>query len=538
MALNVWLSNNCVRYYPDSPAKQARTLQLDTALNERSSFQVLLRHDGMMPQQVSLSIEGPADWQIRVRRVGYIPVCHLNTYPLPVADEDVEGRTQIPGYVPDPLFDEQEIILPGQETHAFWISIKPGENATAGTYDLTVLVQPEKGRTRKLHSLLNLHPIRLNARKDFNITHWFYADSISAWYKLTPFSEKFWSLCEKFIANYAQHGLDTLYVPVFTPPLDGVKLPTQLLSVQKTGENTYCFDWTSVKRWLAMARRYGITHFEWTHPFTQWGVEYAIRIYADQGLDEKLLWPADTKATSETYREFLQQYLPELHKFLQQEKILDCSFFHVSDEPHGEAHLENYRQARQLLREIAPWMKTMDALTDITYARQKITDLPVPSITTALSFIAEDLDCWCYYCCGPRGPYLNRLMDTPLAKIAMHGFLFYRWPFKGFLHWGYNYWFRSQTRELLDVYTRQDGGKWPGWAFGDTTVVYPGPDGPIDSIRWEIFAESLQDYQLLQTLQLDRNDEMLKALHSFADFPKKASWRQNIRKRLLTSIQP
>ena len=536
MALKVWLSENSRRYYPDSEAQQCRTLRIDTALNERSSFQVLLREDRPVPQKVSVSVQGPSGWQLRVRRVGYIPVAHLNTYSAPIADADVEGRNQIPGYVPDPLFDEQEMLLPGQETHAFWVSVRPGDDAVAGDYDLTVSITPEKGRVRKRHARLRLHPVRLEPRRNFNITHWFYADSIFAWYKLRPFSEEFWQLCEKFIANYADHGLDTLYVPAFTPPLDGVKLPTQLLKVQKTGSASYRFDWSDVKRWIGLARRYGITHFEWTHPFTQWGVEHAIRIYADQGQDETLLWPADTKATSDTYRAFLKQYLPELHRFLQQEGLLENSFFHVSDEPHGEAHLQNYRQARELLREIAPWMKTMDALTDITYGRLKITDMPVPSISTALSFIQEGLDCWCYYCCGPRGPYLNRLLDTPLAKIAMHGFLFYRWPFHGFLHWGYNYWFRSQTRELVDVYTCQDGGKWPGWAFGDTTMVYPGPDGPLDSIRWEIFAEALQDYRLLQTVNLDRNDKLLQALRSFADFPKHASWRRNARRRLLQSF--
>ena len=33
---------------------------------------------------------------------------------------------------------------------------------------------------------------------------------------------------------------------------------------------------------------------------------------------------------------------------------------------------------------------------------------------------------------------------------------------------------------------------------GDPFVVYPGPDGPVDSLRWEVFAASLQDYALLQ----------------------------------------
>jgi len=45
------------------------------------------------------------------------------------------------------------------------------------------------------------------------------------------------------------------------------------------------------------------------------------------------------------------------------------------------------------------------------------------------------------------------LMETPLPKTAMHGFLFYRWPFEGFLHWGYNCWYERQTRTLIDPFT-------------------------------------------------------------------------------------
>ena len=116
----------------------------------------------------------------------------------------------------------------------------------------------------------------------------------------------------------------------------------------------------------------------------------------------------------------------------------------------------------------------------------------------------------------------------------MHGFLFYRWPFRMFLHWGYNYWYESQTRHLIDPFTVQDGLAWQrGWAYGDPFVVYPGPSGPIDSMRWEIFGESLQDYRLLQTLGIDRGDPLLAGVRSFDEFPKTETWRREARARLL-----
>ena len=176
----------------------------------------------------------------------------------------------------------------------------------------------------------------------------------------------------------------------------------------------------------------------------------------------------------------------------------------------------------------------MDALSDIRYGREKVTDMPVPSIRAALDFVAEGIPCWCYYCCGPRGRFVQRLLDTPLPKIRMNGWLFYRWPLKGFLHWGYNYWYQSQTRLKVDPYSVQDGLKWPGWAYGDPFQVYPGAEGPVDSIRWEVFAESLADYALLQTLGVPRDHPLLSDLKSFEDFPKCADWILAARRKLLT----
>ena len=215
----------------------------------------------------------------------------------------------------------------------------------------------------------------------------------------------------------------------------------------------------------------------------------------------------------------------------------------------GPAHAESYQRisgvqvawacdlveskARAMLRELAPWMRVADALSDIRYGREGLTDIPIPSINTANEYSKEGIPAWTYYCCGPRGRYLNRFMDTPLPKIRMNGWLFYALGAEGFLHWGYNYWFKSQTRTLIDPFTEQAGAAWPGLAYGDTFVVYPGPDGPLDSIRWEVFAESLQDYALLQSAGVQRGDPRLAALRDYNDFPKNAAWINQLRAELI-----
>ncbi|HYF52301.1 MAG TPA: DUF4091 domain-containing protein [Planctomycetota bacterium] len=527
-SVSAWLVTTLERVYPRTPATRRSELNIDAARGERVSFQVAIRNEAVRDTKIKLALNAPDAFAVRIRHAGYVPLPHINTEtPL----HEVEGARFLPGLVPDPLFDGDTIHAGPAETHAFWCNLTVPRDAEPGLQTIVAEVRRDSEKIASLKVLLRVHPLELRPRENFPVVQWFYADSLCDYYKVEPFEDRFWSVVTPYMRNLVEHFQDTIYAPIFTPPLDGVKRPTQLLKVSRSGGN-YRFEWSDVRRWVQLARSVGIRNFEWTHFFTQWGVKHAIRIYEKKNGEDRLLWDPETEATSTTYRKFLAQFLPEFQRFLQEEHLLANSFFHVSDEPHGD-HIHNYKKARALLKELAPWMRTMDALSDIEFGRQGLTDLPIPSISTTLDYMKEKIPCGTYYCCGPRGRYLNRLMDTPLAKIRMNGWLFYRFQPALFLHWGYNYWYKSQTREMIDPYTVSDGLKWPGWAYGDTFCVYPGEKVPVDSIRWEVFAESMQDFALLQTAGVDPDAALLKQIASFEDFPKSAAWITKARKAVL-----
>ncbi len=530
MSFKCWLQDCHIRVFPDRNSIRTVPLVLDIARGEATAFQfVVANSDHDKVPRITVIAEGPAGISLRIRRVGFVPLPHFNTN---VPDDERDGVGRIPGFVPDPLFDEHEALLAPLETVSFWISVRSTPSVNPGRHPVFIRVESDGKTVARLTTAIHVYPITAQPRRNFPVLQWFYIDAILDWYRLQPFEEKFWTILAAYMADLPAHGQDTIYAPVFTPPLDGVKRPSQLLHVRRRGQR-YEFDWTNVKRYTDLATRQGIRNFEWTHFFTQWGVRHAIRIYEGHGENEQLLWPPETTALSPAYRNFLSQFLPEFHTFLKREKLLDRSFFHVSDEPHGDDVLANYKAARSLLLELAPWIKTMDALSEISYGRDKVTDMPIPSIQVTRQFMEEKIPCFTYFCCGPRGRYLNRLLDTPLVKIRMSGWLFHRFKTLGFLHWGYNYWYQSQTRNLIDPFCESAGRAWPGWAYGDTFVVYPGSDGPIDSLRWEIFGLSLQDQALLQTLRIQPDDKELKAFKDFDDFPKSLPAYLKLRKSLL-----
>ena len=60
------------------------------------------------------------------------------------------------------------------------------------------------------------------------------------------------------------------------------------------------------------------------------------------------------------------------------------------------------------------------------YGKRGLTDIPIPMVNAAQAYIDAKIPHWVYYCCAPQGPWLNRFLDTPLPKIRMSGWLFYR----------------------------------------------------------------------------------------------------------------
>ena len=525
-----WLQSSLERVYPRSRPRPGTSLDMLAARNERLSFQTCVHNATVQAPLVRVEVADPLDLEVQVRRVGCVPIPH---HSADTPEQEIEGMEHVPGYVPDPLFPEQEGRIGPYETMAFWVTVTVPDDVRPGPRQLVVRWTVEDEAPVEMPVQVDVRPFTNRPLDGFPVMHWFYADALCDWYGVEPFEDRFWDIVKPYMRNLVTHGNNCQYVPVFTPPTDGVKRPTQLLGVRETEPGTYEFDWSDVRRWTKLAQECGAQSFEWTHLFWQWGVKHALRIYRSNRDPESLLWPPETGATSDVYRNFLAQFLPRFREFLEAEDLLERSYFHLSDEPHGDEHVENYRQARAMLRELAPWMKVADALSDIRFGLEGLTDYPIPVLSAAKEFLDAGIPAWTYYCCGPRGEYTNRLIDTPLVKIRMTGWLFHRLRAGGFLHWGYNYWYKSQTQQMIDPFTELGGGMWPGWASGDPFVVYPGANGPIDALRWEVFAESLQDLALLRTAGIDPDDPLLNGLDGYDRFPRDENWIRQARAQLL-----
>ena len=538
-----WLETSLTRVFPNSAPGSAAPLKLLAARNERISFQACARNLRIGMIRVKASVQGADDWKPMVRRVGFVPLQGLNT---DVPKDEIDGIGYVPGLVPDPLYPEDSAWVGPEANCAFWISLAIPKDAQTGIRRLTVRLTVEdefnfpgwkgaKPFSIELPVEVDVRPLVIKPRKDFPVTHWLNVESIWDWHKIEPFCERFWELADAYVSDLTAHGVDVIYSPIFNNRHEIMPRPGQLLRVRKTAEDSWEFDFSDVRRWIRMALKNGASYVEWPHFFTPAPTsgKYPQRIFERWDKTGDLLWPPEISAVGDTYRAFLTQFIPRFKQVLEEEKVLDRSLFHCADEPDGDAQIADYRKARGLLKELAPWMKVMDAMSDPSFATNRLTDMPVPSIVTAPLFTKAGCPAWTYFCCGPRGRFLQRLLDTPLPKLRMAGWLFFKLGAKGFLHWGHNYWYVFCTGTMGDPFHDSANGAWPGLPYGDPFVVYPGADGPISSIRWEVFSESLQDYALLQSAGMKPDDPLLASLENYETFPKSEDWLKAARKKIL-----
>jgi len=534
--IEFWLETSLKRVYPNSLAGDAAPLSLLAARNQKISFQACFGNRKINSVRMRCEVIGAPDgWGVRVRRVGFVPFRNFNTY---TPADELEGVGHLPGMCPDPLYPETTAHVGPKSNGVFWISLRVPVSAATGSHRLQVRLTFEdefsytdwvrgKPWSVDLDAIVEVVPFVIKRRTDFPVTQWISADSIWEYYKIEPCGERFWELVRAYIADVVDHNVDVVYTPLINNRHELLKRPAQLLRVKRVATDRYEFDFTDVRKWVRIAIESGANFVEWPHFFTPAPTsgKYPQRIYhRDANGIGDLLWPPETSATGPLYRKFLEQFIPQFKAFLEEEGVLAKSLFHCADEPDGDVQMADYRKARALLKELAPWMKVMDAMSDPRFATDKLSDMPVPSIATAPAFTAAGCPAWVYFCCGPREKFLQRLLDTPLAKIRMSGWLFYRLGAKGFLHWGHNYWFQFCTDKIGDPFNDAAVGAWPGLPAGDPFVVYPGADGPLDSIRWEVFAESLQDYAILQSAGVKPDDPMLAAIKDYREFPKSEAW--------------
>lgn len=452
-----------------------------------------------------------------------------------------------PGLYPDLLLPVDGPISPSKQWQSVWITVNAEKQAVpSGQYSIKLAFKEQDSGEVLASETFDLTVIDEKLPEQSLIhTMWFHTDCLATWYEDEVFSEAHWDRIQQYVKTAVDHGINMILTPIFTPPLDtqvGGERPTvQLVDVVKTGDK-YQFGFDKLKRWVELCRANGVKYFEFAHLFTQWGAKHAPKIMAVENGEEKRIFGWETDATGPEYENFLDQFLPELVSFVRENGLENCSYFHVSDEPREE-HLEFYENASRILNKHLKDFPIIDALSSYAFYEKGLVKKPIPASNHIEPFLDNNVpDLWTYYCCSQYKKVANRFFAFPSARSRILGIQLYKYKIQGFLQWGYNFWYSQYSVRPIDPFKVTDAGK--AFPSGDPFIVYPGEDGPLESIRSEVFYDALQDLRALILLEekIGREEvirlleEGLESPITFSEYPRDDQWllqkREQINKLL------
>lgn len=565
MEIEFFLSSSLEKVFPCSrPAEQERGAVLSVWRGARAAVQLVYRVQndvrGQLIPSFALEITG-GPVQPSLRSVELVP-SELPCYEG--ADENYLSTE--PGLYPDllrPLEGNLLHPIPNQY-RSVWMSWEIPMDAEPGTYTvsitaraleewrtpLDVLVRNPDAPRQVFENQLTLRVCRaeLPPQKLLH-TEWFYADCLASYYQVEPLSERHWEIIDRFIGEAARHGINMLLTPVFTPPLDtavGHERPTVQLVEVFEEDGRFRFGFEKLERWTALCRKHGIPNLEITHFFTQWGAEATPKIMAHTKEGYQRIFGWDVPAADPKYREFLKAFIPALRARLEELGFdRDHVWFHLSDEPATDK-LDSYHAARRQVVDLLEGCLVIDALSDVQFYREGLIKIPVPAINHIRPFLEEGIEgLWSYYCCSQYRQVPNRFFAMPSARNRIMGVLWYLNRIAGFLHWGFNFYYRQYSLGNINPFQVTDAGH--AFPSGDPFLVYPGEEGePLSSIRAEVQDDAQLDLRALQLLESLAGREMVEQLVeqeagmscvAFEEYPRDARFLLALRERVAGEIE-
>lgn len=508
----------------------------NTALcGERFCFQVAYRSIGKTLYDLHYETEGCEKEKIQVFSVQEVPC----SYPVAENSDDY-FLTKTPCMMPDVLapVSTAGIVAKSGLWQSFFIvldEVQPGIHLLKFS-----IFDREGGLLGETAYTLRVSKKRL-PENELICSYWMHYDCLADRYGLPLFSKAYNEVLRSFVCSAVKHGLTMLLTPLFTPPLDTEpgkeRMTVQLIDVEKR-ESGYTFGFERLRHFFAFAQDCGVKYFEMSHLFSQWGAKYAPKIVAKYKGEIRRIFGWDTEALSEDYKEFLSQFLPKLRQWLIENGYYELCYFHISDEPSAEA-FGHYRECHAFVKQFLPDAKFTDALSEYKFYKEKLVDFPFVALDATDTFLQKKAkDYFVYYCTQQRDRFVsNRFLSLPLERVRVLGMQMYLNDVRGFLHWGYNYYYSFFSRKLIDPFAVTDCMGY--FQSGDAFTVYPGDSGALESVRGEAFLAGIQDFCALRLLEKQIGRKKVCAFleenglcRNFTDYPKNVLWLIGLRKKI------
>ena len=464
----VWEANATTKVLPQQEPPRAResAVRVSCAGNEYEPFQIVLRPSRALKDlQVSLSdLKGPAvisGDSVSVRLVGTVPV----TEPT--------GPDCLPGEYPDPLMPLEAGSIPADRNTALWFTVYVADGAAPGEYAGSLTIAPSGEKPLQIPLKLRVWGFSLPVIPHLQTAYGCDVDTLCRWQGVTEDEDKK-KVADLAWQNFLRHRVSPFswrrYWDIGEEVKDGVlKLD---FTDYDAGHDT----------WLPLVSAFNVPGC--------WMRGVARRGFGEEG-----------------YPELKKQFLRQVADHLKAKGWFEKGYNYIFDEPDEDKYADVIAESR-IWREAAPGLRIL--LTEQPEpALEGWVDIWTPVLDAYNEFTCKAAqkkgdEVWWYVCMGPKHPFPNNFIDYPAIDHRILHWMNWKYGVTGVLYWQTTYW-KGDPWETPMSYA--DDGK--PFGNGDGRLLYPGVrkpaetpviTGPMDSVRWEMIREGIEDYDYLMML--------------------------------------
>jgi hypothetical protein len=448
-------------------------------------------------------------------------------------------------YIPDPLPSYQPQVVEPHVNHPIWITIYVPKDATAGRYQGEILIKPSNAPETTVDLILNVWDFALPDVSHLRTTYGLGYGSIKRYHNLSD--EQMEVVVEKYLENFRSHRISP-----------GPAYPYKINVTFENGE--FRFNFTDFDK--ALHRHLDVFGFN-SYPIPFPGIRKGGSFYGYQ-------------EGTEEYNKTMIQYIKGIADHLEEKGWLSKGFWYIWDEPNPEVdpgiydfisyHASLAKQANKNIKILLTCyfdkqFLNREELFDYIDIWVPVESKAYPHLVKKRQMAGDEV--WWYVCTGPRWPYPNYFIDHRAIEHRVRFWMAWKYNINGDLYWATTYWAQNPWEHPMSV-----AGTGYKWGNGDGRLIYP-PDkegiskepnlnGPVNSIRWELIREGLEDYEYFWLLKEwikivkaldnpDYNDEIEEGEKALAEidgmikhliiYPRlDSTWMYKIRSRIANAI--
>lgn len=445
----VWVESSLAKVFPEDDPEPAGTnssvVRVSLARNERESFQIVFRPKDAALESLALRVSDltavKSGGTIKSDR---IELERVMFYPVRVPTH-FEGPT---GEWPDPLPPYEPFDAPAGRCSPIWVTVHAPANTPAGVYEGTIEASSPGMDTVALLLRVEVWDFTLPATPSLKTDFGFWPENAESMSRRFGYEGSAGDLYAAYLQNALQHRVTLRALTQL--PSESADYPASLRAYEP-----------KLKRLIAG----GATTF--SVPASLLDVPEQLRL---------------------------------ANAFVKQHNLSGRAFCQIADEPERPAWQRLFDTMTKWRAEAPdiPLMLTTSGMQPFFHEAASIWAIHTPVMDTlnnkaVLERIAGGNEVWWYVNHTPPRPYANFFIDFAAVE---HRVLFWQtWALgiKGVHYWNVNYTEGGVNPWLsqLDVTP----------ANGDGFLVYPGPSGPVNSIRWEVIRDGIEDYDYLVILR-------------------------------------